>query len=59
MILVSHSYRVRDTRIASFRHHIARAERVRYDVGRMRYDLRKGAIRVSGTRYECDKTIMS
>ena len=59
MILVSHSYRVRDTRIAPFQHHIARAKRVRYDVGRVRYDVRKGAIRVSRTRYKCDTRIVT
>ena len=31
---------------------------LRYDVGRVRYDGRKGAIRVSRTRYECDTRIM-
>ena len=45
-------------RIATFRHHIALAPLVRYDVGRVLYDARKGAIRVSETRYECDTRIM-
>ena len=65
MIRVSHSYRVRDTRIAPFctsyrslPHLITLAPLVRYDVGRVRYDVRKGAIRESRTRYECDTRIM-
>ena len=45
-------------RIAPFRHHIALAPLVRYDVGRVRYDVRKDAIRVSQTWYECDTWIM-
>ena len=56
MILVSHSYRVRDTRIAPFRAILALL--VRYDVGRVRYDVWKGTIYVSLTRYEFDTRIM-
>ena len=53
MILVSHSYY-----IAPFRHHIALAPLMPYDVGRVRYNVQKGAIRASMTRYECDTRIM-
>ena len=44
--------------VAPFRHHIALASLVRYNVGMVRYDVRKGAIRVSPTRYECDTRIV-
>ena len=47
------------TRIRPFGHHIARAERMRYDVRRVQYDVRNGEIRVYLTRYECDTRNMT
>ena len=71
MILVSHSYRVRDTRIVPFRTSYRtlptshkRCECDMMSEGcdtmyrRVWYDVRTGAIRVSRTRYDCDTRIM-